>query len=205
MEREVAIGATVRLALALLFLAVGTCIIVYNVRETIDNPELGAKHVLLTHIELAREIEGISNPTKQEMINLTMGDGMRFFAFLRDHLPEDTFLIFPRDEIGYLQPTEYLRMGFGAISATLHPRKIQTEFYEFQDLPYDPLRLSDVPQDYQLITWDYAWRSLHFVFRLFVSAETKRYRFFFDAYPVKDQPGYHTENLFIMYPEVPET
>jgi hypothetical protein len=39
------------------------------------------------------------------------------------------------------------------------------------------------------------------VFQAIVSAEAKRYRFFFDSYPVTEHPEYHTENVFLMFPE----
>ena len=193
--------------LATLFAVASAAIIVYNVRGILGNLELGTRYRLVRMAQLVQEIEGVGNPSKQEMINLTLGDGMRFFAYLRERLPEDTLLIFPSNASNAehdLQPEEIGRVGAIGFRATLHPRKLKGENYDFQRLPYSPGELSTLSQKYNLSTLDYSHSSLHFVFQVFLSPDTKQYRFFYNVRPVAGQASYHTEILMLMFPEGPE-
>ena len=199
---RVRLGRTTRATLALALLGVTAFIAVYNFREISRNPDLGTNYVYQRRSELVRLIEGISPPTNQGMINLFGGDGMRFVVFLAEHLPEDTLVIFPTDKSGYLQPPGiFENAGYAHLRPILHPRKWYQEIYDFRKLPYDPLRLSDVPPDYRLITREYSWRSQLYVLQAYVSPNAKRYRLFIDTQPVVGNPNYNTRNLLVAYPE----
>ena len=191
-----------RSLLAGLFLIAVAWVTVYNLRQLQDNPDLGTKYVYSRRAELIREIEGVQPPTKETLINLALGEGMRFVSFLAKTLPEDTSVVFPVDQSGASQPSEFFQYaGLGHFRPYMYPRKLQTEVYDFQHLPYDPLNLSNVPPEYRLVTWNHTNSSQHFVYQVFVSHSAKQYRLFFKSYPVQNQKDYHTEYLFVAYSE----
>ena len=114
-------ATVVRAILSVLFLGSAIFVIRDNLQQIIENPTLGVDHTYNRRAELVREIEGVDKPGKEEWISLAFGDGMRFFAFLANHLPEDAVLIFPRDDAGYIKPTQYFRIGSGAIKVRTPP------------------------------------------------------------------------------------
>ena len=196
------LAAAIRILLASAFLLAVASVTVYNVRQLQDNPELGTKYVYSRRAELIREIEGVAPPTKETLINLALGDGMRFVNFLADNLPEDTSVIFPANTSGSPEASPLFRYaGPAHFIPYFYPRKFQTETYDFETLPYNPRSLSTVPQEYHLVTRDYTHSSRHWVFQIFGSPDSKRYRFYFKTYPVQGQKNYHTENLLVAYPE----
>ncbi len=192
----------IRILLATLFLVAVAGVTVYNLRQLVNNPTLGIRYVYTSRSRLIREIEGVQPPTKETLINLALGDGMRFVNFLADTLPENTSIVFPADMSDSPQTAAFFKYaGRAHFIPYLYPRQFQTETYDFQTLPYDPRSPSTVPQEYRLVTREYHHSSQNFVFQVFVSPNAKRYSLFFKTYPVQGQKNYHTENLFVAYPE----
>ncbi len=197
-------GTFIRIILASLFLVAVAGVTSYNLRQIVNNPKLGTWLTYTRSVELIREIEGVQPPTKEALINLALGDGMRFVNFLADTLPEDTSIVFPADMSSSPQTSQFFKYaGPAHFIPYLYPRKLQTESYDFQPLPYDPNSLSTVPQEYRLVARQYHHSSQNFVFQVFVSSNAKRYRLFFKTYPAPGQKNYHTEHLFVAYPEEP--
>lgn len=194
---------TTRATMALAFLGITVLIVGYNVKEIGFNPDLGAKYVYGRRAEVARQIEGVGQPTTQGMINLFGGDGMRFVAFLAEHLPDDATVVFPTDKPGgYMKPSGiFENAGYAHFRPILHPREIRAEVYDFQILPYDLLGLSDIPPDYRLITREYSWRGQVYVLQAYVSPNAKKYRLFFDAQPIAGNRDYSVRNLLVAFPE----
>ncbi|MFH1140363.1 MAG: hypothetical protein V1724_01540 [Chloroflexota bacterium] len=194
-------ATSIQVVLASLFLIAVVGVTIYNVQGIVNNPKLGTWLTYTRSVELIRDTF-LQSPTKETLIGLATGDGMRFVNFIADTLPEDTSIVFPTDESGALQPSEYFRhTGFAHFIPYLYPRKLQTETYDFQSLPYDSRNLSTMPQEYRLVSREYFHSSQDWVFQIFVSPDAKRYRLFFNIRPVPSQFGYNHVRTFVAYPE----
>ena len=198
-------GALARVAMALVFLGLTFFIIGYNVNKMVTIRELGTNY-LRGLGRTVQEVEGTPRPTKQGMINLYFGDGMRFVAFLAEHLPKNATVVFPVDKLtpgGAMQPRAYFTAaGWNHFLPILHPRKMKSDVYDYQVLPYTPLRLDEVLKEYRLATWQVSHSNQVFVLQVFVSPDAKEYRLYFISRPLKGDPTNRTENLLIAYPQV---
>jgi len=127
----------VQIGLVLLILSLGVVVIINNVKEIVNNPVLDVNFVFSRRAELIREIEGVDNFSKQELINLDRGDGMRFLAFARQYLSEDTILVFPVEQFDWAQGDTILGpVPSEHFAVTLYPRRFLTDTYDFRRLPF---------------------------------------------------------------------
>jgi hypothetical protein len=190
------------MGLVLLTLSLGVIVIVYNVKEIVNNPVLGVKNVYTARAQLVREIEGVKNFSKQELINLDRGDGMRFLSFARQHLSEDSILVFPAEQ--FTEPKGDSILGALASQhfiVTLYPRRFLTDTYDFHRLPFADSAPPNAGGRLQMFGRDYCHSRTHYVFRIFVSPDVHRYRFFMTAVSVTGQKDFGNETCFILYPD----
>jgi hypothetical protein len=188
--------------LVLLTLSLGVSVIFYNLREIVNNPVLGVKNVYTVRARLVREIEGVKKFSKQELINLDRGDGMRFLSFARQHLSEDSLLVFPAEQFSEAKGVFIL----GALASqhfivTLYPRRFLTDTYDYRKPPFAGSAPLNAGGRLRMMGRDYCHDRTHFVFRIFVSPDVHRYRFFMTAISVTGQKDYGNETCFILYPD----
>jgi hypothetical protein len=190
------------MSLVLLMLSLGGIVIIYNLKVMVNNPVLGVKNVYTVRAKLVREIEGVESFSKQELINLDRGDGMRFLSFARQHLPEDSILVFPAEQ--FIEPKGDFILGALAwqhFIVTLYPRRLLTDTYDFHKLPFADSAPLNAGGRLRMFGRDYCHRRTHFVFRIFVSPDVHRYRFFMTAISVTGPKDFGSETSFILYPD----
>ena len=187
----------------LLFVGSAAFILKYNVSQMMEHPDVGINYVLFRRTELAREVEGTDRLGKEELISLTLGDAMRLVLFISRSLPDDALVVFPEVEPGDELGNRIFRYaGWDHFVPYLYPRQFQQSAYDYQDLPFDLASAHAAPQALQLLERDYVHSSQHWVFLVFASPESKEYRLYYKTtYPVKGNMLYHTENLFVVYPQ----
>jgi hypothetical protein len=190
------------MGLVLLTLFLGGIVIFFNLKEIVYNPVLGIKNVSTVRAKLIREIEGVKSFSKQELINLDRGDGMRFLSFARQHLSEDSILVFPAEQ--FTEPKEDSILGALASQhfiVTLYPRRFLTDTYDFHKWPFADSAPLNAGGRLRMFGRDYCHNRIHFVFRIFVSPDVRRYRFFMTAVSVTGRQDFGNETSFILYPD----
>ena len=191
-----------QIGLVLLFFSLGIVVIIYNVKEIVNNPILGVNVVYSRRAKLIRQIEGVYNFSKQELINLDRGDGMRFLAFAQQHLSEDSILVFPAEQFDESKGNTILGpVPSPHFTVTLYPRRFFTDTYDFRRLPFGDSALLNTEGRFRVFGRDYCYSNKHFVFRIFVSPDIHRYRFFMTTVPIAGQKDFDTELTFILYPD----
>jgi hypothetical protein len=187
----------------LVFLGVTAFAVCYNIYILTTHPDLGIDYVLFRRAELIKDTEGIKDFSKQELINLYIGDGMRFIAFLRKNLPDDSVVILPKDQFNKELRNDILgQINKAHMLVTLHPRRVETAAYDFRKLPKDTLKSDDTSLQSKSYKRDYFHSSRHFVFWVVTSPSCKRYRFFMSTAPVSGNKDYHTEITYFILPEI---
>jgi hypothetical protein len=192
----------VRIGLVLLVLSLGGVVIIKNVKVIVNNPILGVNVVFSQRAKLIREIEGVDSFSKQELINLDRGDGMRFLAFARQTLSVDSILVFPAEQFDEAQGDTILGpVPLQHFVVTLHPRRFLTDKYDFRLLPFTDSALIAEEGRFRVFHRDYHHSRKHYVFRVFVSPDVHRYRFFMTTAPITGRKDYGSELTFILYPD----
>jgi hypothetical protein len=160
-----------------------------------QHPTMGIQYVLERRSELIREIEGKSDFSKQEIINLGQGDGMRFLSFALQNLPESSTVIFPEEQFDRkLRDTILGAVNLFHMTVTLYPRTIEKGKYDFRTLPQEVLKGQRVPSAMR----SYYHSSRQFVFSVFKLSAAKRYRFYISESAVSDSPNYHTRIQYLL-------
>jgi hypothetical protein len=191
-----------QVVLLLLILSLGVFVIITNVKEIFDNPILGVNVIYFGRTKLIREVEGVDRFSKQELINLDRGNGMRFLAFARQCVSEDSVLVFPIEQLDPVQQDTVL----GAMPAqhfvvTLYPRRFLTEKYDFHRMPSDDPALLNREGRFRMFARAYRDGNKLFMFRIFASPNAHRYRFFMTDVAVTGQKDYGSELTFLLYPD----
>jgi len=190
-----------RFGLASGFLGAVALVLAFNVPEIFSNPDLGTDFALQRRADLVEQIEQVSPPTKEELISLNLGDGMRFVFFVREATPEEVTIVFPVGDV-YPVPRDFFANATAShFRPTLYPRVYQQERYEFDLLPYDHAGLTALADRYQVASREYLHRSRRYVFIAVVSPETTHYRVFIASTPVEGQPYYQEEYVAVLLPE----
>jgi hypothetical protein len=189
-----------RTAAAIVLAAAMAVIAWQNCRTILGHPDLGLQYVLIRRAQLITEIEGVRSFSKQEIINLDRGDGMRFASFAAHCIPQNAVLTFPVEQLDQALRGEVLgSVNEFQLSVALYPRALRFEKYDFR-LNASAAASPDQPQA-QIARRDYSHSSRHFVFSAAILPACTSYRLRVSTAPVLGNSQYHTETRYLLEPD----